>query len=79
MRDKLRDIINNIKIDRIFFRRKHETGLTRKLDIARRTDEINLNKYLDNEVVFKVDYERLGLDEKGKDVYTPYNDLTIYY
>lgn len=77
---KLREIINEVKnVDRIFLRPLVETGLTKKLDIARRKDEIDLNKYLDNEVKIETNYERLGLDEKGIDVLTPYKDLTIYY
>ena len=77
---KLREIINEVKdVDRIFLRPLVETGLTKKLDIARRKDEIDFNKYLDHDVVFQVNYECLGLDELGKKVYTPYNDLIIYY
>lgn len=77
---KLREIIDDVKnVDRIFFRPIQETGLTKKLDIARRKDEINLNKYLDNEVKYETNYERLGLDVEGKDVLTPFKDLTIYY
>lgn len=77
---KLREIINEVKdVDRIFLRPLVETGLTKKLDIARRKDEIDFNKYLDHDVVFQVNHECLGLDENGKEVYTPYNDLIIYY
>ena len=77
---KLREIIDDVKnVDRIFFRPMVEDGLTKKLDIARRKDEINLNKYLDNEVKYETNYERLGLDAEGKDVLTPFKDLTIYY
>lgn len=77
---KLREIINEVKdVDRIFLRPLVETGLTKKLDIARRKDEIDLNKYLDHDVVFQVNHECLGLDEHGKEVLTPYNDLIIYY
>lgn len=78
--EKLRDIINNIEIDRIFLKPKKDNRIfANDLSLARRKDEINLNKYLDHDVVFQVNHECLGLDEHGKEVFTPYNDLIIYY
>lgn len=77
----LKDIIDTIKnVDRIYLKPKRDDRVfATDLSLARRKDEIDLNKYLDNEAVFKVNYECLGLDELGKKVYTPYNDLIIYY
>lgn len=78
--EKLRDIINNIEIDRIFLKPKKDNRIfANDLSLARRKDEINLNKYLDHDVIFQVNHECLGLDEHGKEVLTPYNDLIIYY